>query len=105
MGRFRPTPQHPGFDFQYDGVLIVEFEEGDLAAITANRTKAEATVATYLRKYHDLDEAAVRDELAELKPQRVVFEWQPEDAECAWLMNPADESDDQALQVHYLPTA
>lgn len=105
MGHFQPTSQHPGFDFQYDGVLLVEFEDGDLAVLTADRAKAEAAVATYVREYHDLDETQVGEELAELKPRWVVFEWQPEDAEFAWLMNPADETADQALQVHYLPPA
>lgn len=106
MGRFQPGTQHPGFDYEYDGVLIVEFEEGDLAALTGDRAKAEAAVATYLREYHGIeDETDLRDELAELKPQWVAFEWEPEDAECAWLMNTAEQGGDQVLQVHYLPTA
>ena len=106
MGRFQPTSAAPGMDFEYDGVLVVEFEDGDMVAVTGDRAKAEAAVATYLREQTGLeDEAEIRDELAELKPQHVVFEWQPEDAECAWLMNLADEAADQAVRVHYLPAA
>jgi hypothetical protein len=106
MGRFQPSLQHPGIDWEYDGVIVVQFEEGDLAALTGDRAKAEAAVATYLREQCGIDdEAAITDELAELKPQWVVFEWEPEDTECAWLMNYAAEGDDQALQVHYLPFA
>lgn len=106
MGRFQPGTQHPGMDYVYDGVLIVQFDDGDMAAITADRDKAEAAVATYLREESGIDdETTIRDELAELKPQWVVFEWEPEDAECAWLMNLAHEGDDQAIRVHYLPAA
>ncbi|HEY9408467.1 MAG TPA: hypothetical protein VIP77_02705 [Jiangellaceae bacterium] len=106
MGRFQPGTQHPAIDWAYDGVLVVEFDEGDMAAITGDRQKAEAAIATYLREQCGIDdETAISDELAELKPQWVVFEWEPEDAECAWLMNCAEQGDEQALQVHYLPTA
>lgn len=106
MGRFQPNLQHPGIDWEYDGVIVVRFEEGDLAAITADRAKAEAAVATFLRERDGIeDESDISDELAELKPQWAVFEWEPEDAECAWLMNYATENDDQALQVHYLPSS
>ncbi|MFJ4925346.1 hypothetical protein [Streptomyces sp. NPDC088736] len=105
MGRFQPNLQHPGIDWQYDGVIVVRFEEGDLAALTGDRAKAEAAVATFLREQDGIeDESDLSDELAELKPQWAVFEWEPEDAECAWLMNYATENDDQALQVHYLPS-
>jgi hypothetical protein len=106
MGRFQPDTRQPGIDWAHDGVLVVEFDEGDMAAITGDRDKAEAAVATYLREHCGIDdETTISDELAELKPQWVVFEWQPEDAECAWLMNCAGRGDEQALQVHYLPTA
>ncbi|MFI7294005.1 hypothetical protein [Streptomyces sp. NPDC050121] len=106
MTRFQPTTQHPGFNHQYDGVLIVEFDDGDMAALTADRGKAETAVAAHLRKQHGIDdETELRDELAELVPQWVVFEWQPEDPESAWLMKIADRDADQALHVHYLPAA
>lgn len=106
MGRFQPSTQHAGIDYEYDGVLVVEFDEGDMAAITSDRAKAEGAVATYLREQSGIDdETTVRDELTELQLQWVVFEWQPEGAECDWLMSPAAADDDQALQVYYLPTA
>ncbi|MFJ6348619.1 hypothetical protein ACIQKB_03980 [Streptomyces sp. NPDC092046] len=104
MGRFQPSAQHPGMDYIYDGVLVVEFEDGDMVAITEDRARAEAAVATYLRDQAGIDdEADIREALADLTSRRVVFEWEPEDAECAWFMNPAVEGDDQALGVHYLP--
>ena len=106
MGRFQPSTQHAGIDYEYDGVLVVEFDEGDMAAITSDRAKAEGAVATYLREQAGIDdETTVRDELAELQLQWVVFEWQPEGAECDWLMNPAAADDDESLQVYYLPVA
>jgi hypothetical protein len=33
----------------------------------------------------------------------VVFEWQPEGDEYPWVMQFADEGDDQAIRIHYLP--
>jgi hypothetical protein len=104
MGRFQPGLEHPAMDYAYDGVMVLEFDDGDMAAITDDRAKAEAAVATYLREQCGIEaETEIVDELAELKLQWVVFEWQPAEAECAWLMNYAAEGDDQALQVHYLP--
>ncbi|MEU8525292.1 hypothetical protein AB0C77_06765 [Streptomyces sp. NPDC048629] len=106
MGSFKPSAQHPGMDFEYDGVLVIEFEDGDMVAITGDRARAEAAVATYLREQAGVDdEGDIREDLAELKPQYAVFEWEPEDAECAWLMHNATEGDEQAVRVHYLPAA
>lgn len=104
MGRFQPGPGNPGMDYVYGGVVVVEFEDGDMVAITADRAKAEAAVATYLREQSGIeDEADIRGALADLLERRVAFEWEPEDAECAWLMNPADEDDTEAARVHYMP--
>ncbi|QBJ94460.1 hypothetical protein D0Z67_29260 (plasmid) [Streptomyces seoulensis] len=103
MGRFQPSTRHPAMDWEYDGVIVLEFEDGDIAAITGDRIKAVAAVATYLRERHDLDETAIGKELVELKLKEVVFEWEPEGAECAWLMQWADR-DPEALPVHYLPS-
>lgn len=104
MGRFHPSTTALGFDFQYDGVLVCGFEDGDAVAVTADQSKAEAAVATFLREVEGIDdEATVNESLSYMKPRWVVFEWEPEDAECAWLMNPAEEGDDQAVHVYYLP--
>lgn len=104
MGRFIPSTKDVGFDYEYEGVLVVEFEEGDMAALTADREKATAAAATYLREVAGLeDESDVRDETDSLRPLWVFFEWEPENAECAWRMHAASEGDDQAIQVHYLP--
>ena len=104
MGRFTPDSKSIGFDFEYDGVLVAEFEDGDMVAVTADREKAVAAVSTYLREVADVtEESDVQRYTKHLYPRWVAFEWEPEDAECTWLMNPASEGDDQALQVHYLP--
>ncbi|NUS82719.1 MAG: hypothetical protein HOY75_08195 [Streptomyces sp.] len=103
MGRFQPDSSHPGFDFQYEGVLVCSFEDDDAAAVTGDPAKAQAALAAFLREYWDYeDEGVIRDQLKRMDRQWVVFEWQPEDAEYAWMLNPAAEDDDQAVQVHYL---
>ncbi|MFJ8301568.1 hypothetical protein ACIQ9R_37465 [Streptomyces sp. NPDC094447] len=105
MGRFQPSAAPaPGMDYVYDGVLVVEFEDGDMVAITDDRTKAEAAVATYLREQAGIDdEGDIRHALTDLIERDVFFAWEPEDAECAWFMHPADEDGTDVMRVHYLP--
>lgn len=104
MGRFHPSTTGLGFDFQYDGVLVCGFEDGDAVAVTTDQGKAAAAVATWMREVEGIDdEHTIRESVGWMKPQWVVFEWEPEDAECVWLMNPAQEGDDQAVHVYYLP--
>jgi len=104
MGRFHPSITSLGFDFQYDGVVVCGFEDGDAVAVTADPSMAEAAIATYLREVEGIeDEGIVRELIGWMKPLWVVFEWEPEDAECAWLMNWCDEGTDQAVRVYYLP--
>jgi len=83
---------------------VCGFEDGDAVAVTSDRARAEAAVATWMRESEGIeDEHTVRESLGWMKPRWVVFEWEPEDAECVWLMNPASEGDDQAVHVYYLP--
>jgi hypothetical protein len=104
MGRFRPDSASLGFDFQYDGVAVCGFEDGDAVAVTDDRARAEAAIATWMRESEGIDdEHTIRESLAWMKPQWVVFEWEPEDSECVWLMNTVSEGDDQAVHVYYLP--
>ncbi|WP_097964998.1 hypothetical protein [Streptomyces sp. or20] len=104
MGRFTPTGAEAGFDHAFDGVSVVEFEEGDMAALTPDRAKAEAAIATYLREVHGMeDESEIRDQVAELRLRNVVFEWQPEDADVDWHVRFDAEGFDGAVQIHYLP--
>lgn len=104
MGRFRPTAEDLG-DFVYDGVAVVGFdEEEDAIVLTDDPDKAVAAASTYLREVCDIDDAStVRDEVKHLRKRWVVFEWQPEDAECPWLMDWASEGDEMAVQLYYLP--
>lgn len=104
MGRFHPSTTSLGFDFQYDGVPVCGFEDGDAVAVTTDQSRAAAAIATYLREVEGIDdERTVRESIGWMKPRWVVFEWEPEDAECVWLMNPASEGDEQAIHVYYLP--
>ncbi|MFF6903460.1 hypothetical protein [Streptomyces hydrogenans] len=104
MGRFQPSTGQPGMDYVYDGVLVVEFEDGDMVAITGDRAKAEAAVATYLREQAGIDdEGDIRHALGDLVDRDVFFAWEPEDADCAWFMHPADADPTDVMNVHYLP--
>lgn len=101
MGRFHPTVAD--FDGSlYAGVPACEFEDGDIVILTADPETARAALPEYC-KAMDMDPDYVDLALNQLNPRWVVFEWEPEDAECRWLMNFADEGADMAIHVHYLP--
>lgn len=104
MGRFRPTAKDLG-DFVFDGVAVVAFDEDeDAIMLTDDPAKAVAAAGTYLREVCDIDdESTIRDEVKRLVKRWVVFEWQPEGAECPWLMDWASEGDDMDVQLYYLP--
>jgi hypothetical protein len=102
MGRFYPTSDDLGFE--YDGVPIGEFEDGDVIALTTDPAKAAAAINRFDREmageaYYD-PEFAVTARDVELR--WAYFEWQPEDAECQWLVHWATAADDKAIQLHYL---
>lgn len=98
MGRFRPTVAD--MSGEYAGVPVAELEEGDIVLLTADADAAHAALAAYATAMDmDLEFMAV-DRLA---ARWVVFEWQPEGAECSWLMDIATEGGDMVLPVYYLP--
>lgn len=98
MGRFHPTAAD--MSGEYGGVLVCEFEEGDIAFLTADPDTARAALTAYGTA---MDMYLGGSELDHLEARWVVFEWEPEDAECPWFMRFADEGDDMAVHVHYLP--
>ncbi|WP_327335867.1 hypothetical protein OG384_04335 [Streptomyces sp. NBC_01324] len=98
MGRFIPTPAD--FDGEYAGIPAVQLEEGETVLLTTDNGKARAALAAFAEDMQiDPDYADPED----LVTRTVVFKWQSEDAECPWLMAFADEGDDMAVQIHYLP--
>lgn len=81
-------------------LCVSPLADGDVIVLTADRAKALAAATTYL-----VEEAQVVLELyrlEDLKDRWAYFEWQPEDAECPWLMHWAEPGDDMAIQIHYL---
>ncbi|MFF8610850.1 hypothetical protein ACF06X_33630 [Streptomyces sp. NPDC015346] len=101
MGRFHPTVS----DFDgatYAGIPVCQFEDEDIVLLTADPAAARAALLAYFQDqgmdpdsgFHDPDGVELR---------WVVFEWQPEDAECPWLMTFDVEGADMAIQIHYLP--
>lgn len=103
MGRFTPTAGDASAIREKEGVLFAAIgEDGeDLVLITDDRDKAWKAAAAYLRGA-GIDPDYV--DAGDLKAKWAVFEWQPEDAECPWLVHwPVEESDDQAVHIYYLP--
>jgi hypothetical protein len=98
MGRFRPTVDD--LEGEWEGVPVCRFENGHIIALTPDRKAALAALAAYCT---DMDYGVEAMSLGDVQSQWAVFTWQPEDAECPWLMDDANEGDDQAIQLHYLP--
>ena len=96
VGRFHPTVADMQGEFA--GVPVCEFEDGDVLVLTAEPAAARAALAAYCT---EMDMGLELVDL--LEAHWVVFEWQPEDAECPWLMDFAKQGDDMAIQIHYLP--
>ncbi|MFF2411795.1 hypothetical protein [Streptomyces sp. NPDC058092] len=101
MGRFHPAAGHFD-DNTYAGVAVCQFEDEDIILATANPAAARAALAAYF-KAQNMNPDHNRHDPDRLELAWVVFEWQPEDAECPWLMDFAQEGDDMAIQIHYLP--
>lgn len=98
MGRFQPAKGRSGFE-EYMGVLVSTFGEDEVVLVTGDIGRAVIAVNAYLRASGGYDDIVDGD----LLPQWAVFEWQPEDADHDWVMDSADEGDDQAIRIYYLP--
>ncbi|MFE9812347.1 hypothetical protein [Streptomyces sp. NPDC005548] len=103
VGPFTPVANDLNGFYERDGLVVAAVgEDGeDLVAITDDRDKAFAAVVGHGTQVgYDMDDFERED----LDARWVVFEWQPDDAECTWFMNPAAEGDDQAVHVYSLST-
>lgn len=99
MGRFHPTFRD--FDGStYAEVPVCMFDDEDIVILTADPDAADAALAAYC-KTQDMDIEYLDQE--RLETHWAVFTWEPEDADCPWLMTLASEGDDMAVQIHYLP--
>jgi hypothetical protein len=101
MGRFIPTVDD--LEGVWEGVPLCSIgEDGDLIVLTGDRAKAIAAARTYLDEMGGVDLDYV--DFDDIRAHWAVFEWQPEGAECPWLVDwDAAEGDDQAIRIHYLP--
>jgi hypothetical protein len=105
MGPFTPVADDMNGFYEKAGVLVAAIgEDGeDLIVVTDDLDKARASVAAYA-EWTGLDPDYVG--LDDLRPHWAVFTWEPEDAEFPWTVRwDAEESDDQAIRIHYLPAS
>jgi hypothetical protein len=107
MGRFTPTPDQ--LEGEWEGVPICSIgEDGAVIALTDDHEKAVNAIAVYRREmagclYNPAFDSVDPDDVV---ARWAVFEWQPEDAECPWLVSWGDgvaEGDDQAVHIYHLP--
>ncbi|MER6092518.1 hypothetical protein [Streptomyces bluensis] len=104
MGRFQPTVEV--LDGEWEGVPICSLgEDGALIALTDDLAKAVTAMNTYRRDMAGCLYDPEFDTVTADGPEAhwAVFEWEPEDAECPWLMSRAQEGDEMAVHIHYLP--
>lgn len=97
-GRFVPAAKD--FAGEWAGVAVCEFLDGELLALTGDRSAAADAICAYGREMgldpHFMD-------LGQLESGWAVFVWEPEDAECPWLLERAEPGDEMAVQLHFLP--
>lgn len=105
MGRFTPVADDTNGFYDRAGVLVAAIgEDGEaLIILTGDRDKAFAAAAVYGQEIgYDPDYVDRED----LRPYWAVFEWEPEDSDSPWTVRwDAEQSDDHAVRVHYLPGA
>ncbi|WP_328545400.1 hypothetical protein [Streptomyces europaeiscabiei] len=96
MGRFHPTADDFGGD--WEGVPVCSLDNEAIVILTADRLRAAGALAAFCK-----DMGFDREYLPSMEDRWAVFEWQPEDAEIPWFMDLAEQGDDQAIHIHYLP--
>lgn len=95
MGPFRPVAADIGDS--YHGVAVCQCESDDIVLLTDDRAQADAA----LRKFC-ADLGIDYGWLPPLQGRWVVFEWNPEDADCVWTFRFAAEGDDMAVRVFWV---
>lgn len=103
MGRFTPTAADMAGVWE-DVALATVGEDGeDLVLLTDAPDKARTAAKAYDADI-GVDTACV--DYDKVRAMWAVFEWQPEDSEKPWTVTfDAQEGVDQAVRIHYLPTA
>jgi hypothetical protein len=96
MGRFHPTADDFGGD--WEGVPVCSLDNEAIVILTADRLRAAVALAAFCK-----DMGFDQEYLPSMEDRWAVFEWQPEDAEIPWFMDLAEQDDDQAIHIHYLP--
>ena len=104
MGAFTPVANDMNGFHEHAGVLVTAVgEDGEnLVVLTDDKDEAYATAVGY---GPDLGFDPDYFDREDMQARWVVFEWEPEDSDCSWVMNPAAQGDDHAVHVYYLPTA
>ena len=100
--RFRPVPDDDLGFWEHDGVPFATVGEDceNVLVLTNDRdTAVKVATAHFADVGIDLDYV----NFDSMQALWAVFEWEPEGAECPWLWSPADEGDDLAVHVYYLP--
>ena len=101
MGPFTPTADNMLGVWEGVPLATVGEDGDDLVLLTDDPDKARAAAIAYDTET-GVDTSCVN--YGRLKAVWAVFEWEPEDAEFPWTVRwDAEENDDQAVRIHYLP--
>jgi hypothetical protein len=101
MGPFTPSADDMVGVWESVPLSTIGEDGEDLILLTDDRDKAVAAARAYDREVgvdiHYVD-------YGRMKAHWAVFTWEPEDAEVPWTVRwDAQEGDDQAVRIHYLP--
>ena len=97
-GPFLPTAELLKAEI-YEGVAVVELDGGDLLALDGDPVRAAAAMRAHERDYDRPLYGLVAEKM---QARRVVFVWEPEGAECEWIVEDAEAGTEQAVQVRYV---
>ena len=99
MGRFHPTAQHFGGD--WEGVPVCSLESEAIVILTDDQHRAAAALHAFCR-----DMWIEHEYLPPVQARWAVFEWEPEDSEIPWTVRwDASENDEHAVHIYYLPAS
>ncbi|MFE1612697.1 hypothetical protein ACLQ17_25650 [Streptomyces sp. DT197] len=97
-GPFLPTAELLKAEV-FGGVAVVELDGGDLLALDGDPVRAAAAMRAHERSYDRPLYGLVAEKM---QARWVVFVWEPEGAECEWVVEDVEAGTEQAVQVRYV---
>lgn len=100
-GSFIPVADDKNVVQEHDGVLYAQTgEDGEYLVVVTDDLEAAKNVARHHAKSIGL--ALTEDDLEAFDAEMSTFVWEPENAECPWVVGPAQDGDENAVHTFTL---